>query len=134
MRRARAARPPPRARPARRSSLGGADLLARVRRRLLGVVGHALRVLAAALLGGVRRRGRDVRGDLLAAVERLLAGLGRLGLHLVGDGADLLVLDARGRDQHAGEEADRRRTDHQAERILLGDAHRALGVVLYVAT
>ena len=67
------------------TSLGGAHLFAGLLCRLPGVLGGALCVLAPALLRGLRRRGGDVRGDLLAAVERLLAGLGGLCLDLVGD-------------------------------------------------
>src|SRR3954451_24383764 len=119
--RARATPPRRRAQPVQ-LELRGADLLAGVGRRLLGVLGRGPGVLLPALLRRLGRRRRDVRGDLLAAVEHLLAGLGRLGLDLVGDRADLLVLDARGRDQHAGEEADRGRADGEAERVLLGDA------------
>src|SRR3712207_8951686 len=52
------------------------------------------------------RSAGDLLGHLLAAVERLLAGLLDLALDLVGDRAELLVLDVRRRDEHAGKEAD----------------------------
>ena len=75
-------------------------------------------MLAAALLG----RLGGVLGDLLAALERFLAGLLGACDDVVGGGAELLVLDAGGGDQRADEEADRQRADGEPERVLLGDA------------
>ena len=86
----------------------GLRVLLRGRAQLVGV----LRPLSLARLGGVLR-------DLLAALERFLAGLLGAVDDVVGQLAELLVLDARRRDQHAGEEADRERADGEPERVLL---------------
>ena len=51
-------------------------------------------MLAALLLGRVARALGRFLGDLLAALERLLAGLLGLGLDVVGDRAELAVLYA----------------------------------------
>src|SRR4051812_33669501 len=80
---------------------------------LLAVLLHAVLERLLRALGGLL-------GDLLAVLERLLAGLlGRLD-HLVGELAELLVLDARGRDQQARDEPDGDGAQRQPDRILLG--------------
>src|SRR5262249_24560441 len=61
-----------------------------------------------------------------------LAGLLGALLDVVGDGAEALVLDARRREEHAGEEADGQCADRQAERVLLGHALGAARLVLDV--
>ena len=77
-------------------------------------------------LGGVLR-------DLLAALERLLAGLLRArSLTSWAIGPSFSSSTRVDRDQHPGEEADSDRADGQAERVLLGDALRAPGLVLDV--
>ena len=73
---------------------------------------------------------RRVLRDLLAVLERLGAGLLDLVLDVVGDAADLLVLHAGGRDQHAGDEADGDGADGEAERVLLRDARGRLALAL----
>src|SRR3954468_20816802 len=89
---------------------------------VLGAVGQLLTVLLALLAHGVGGRLRGRLGHLLAALERLLAGLLGLLLDPVGHRAELLVLDAGARDEHAEEEAGRGRAHGQAERVLLSDA------------
>src|SRR5689334_6268162 len=91
-------------------------------RRVAQVLAMALR----ALLRGLRR----VLSDLLAVLERLLPGLLGTLLDLVGELADALVLHARGRNEHAGEESDGDRADREAERVLLGHALGAPRLVL----
>src|SRR5215213_934508 len=121
----------PRPRPAAFTGAGAALVnAARSARRgllhvLLGVGGELLAVLLALLLHGLLGALGRLLGDLLAALEGLLAGLLRLLLDVVGDRAELLVLDARGRQQHPDEEADGGGADGQAERVLLGDARGA---------
>ena len=63
-------------------------------------------MLAALLLDGVAGALCGFLCDLLAALERFLAGLFGLGLDVVGDRAELAILDLGGGDQQAGDEAD----------------------------
>src|SRR5215211_1475430 len=104
------------------------------RRRLLRPLPEALRelvlLLAAPLAGGLGGALRRVLGHGLAALEGLLARLARLLLHLVGDLSDPLVLDARRGQHEAGEEADRRCADGEADRVLLRDAAGTLNALL----
>ena len=62
---------------------------------------------------------------LLARVHRLLAHVGR-------HRAELLVLDAGGRDEQAGDEPDGRGADGQPQRVLLRHAARLAGALLHV--
>src|SRR5215210_2569901 len=89
---------------------------------------HLLRLLLTFFLSGLD----GLLGHVLAALHGLLASLLRLVLDLVGHRADLLVLHARGGDEEPGDEADRRRADGKAERVLLGNAHRLAGTLLDV--
>src|SRR3954447_7981814 len=93
---------------------------------LLGAGAQVLRVLLTALLGGLG----GVLRDLLAALERLLARLLGPVLDVVGHGAELLVLDAGGRAQHAGEEADGDGADGEPQGVLLGHALGAARLML----
>src|SRR4051794_8254163 len=111
------------------SSRSVADRLGALLRRLLEPIG----VLLPGLLGGVRSGLSRVLRDLLAVLDRLGSrALDLLG-HLIGHGPELLVLDARARDDESGDEADRRRADGEPERILLGDADRLLRTGFHVA-
>ena len=65
----------------------------------------------------------DVFGDLLPVLERLLADFSSVLLDFVGGRAHALVFDARGRQQHADQEACRDGADGQSKRVLLGDSH-----------
>src|SRR5688500_10494037 len=86
-------------------------------------------MLLAALLDGLLGALSRLLRDLLATLERLLSGLLHLVDDAVGDLAQLLVLDARGGNQHAGEEADRDGADGEADRVLL---RHALGLARLV--
>src|SRR5215210_3557273 len=70
---------------------------------------------------------------MLAAFERLLPGLLGPVLDLVGDRADLLVLDLGGRHEEPGDEADGDGADREPERVLLGHALDAPGLALDLA-
>jgi hypothetical protein len=87
-------------------------------------------VLLAAVLGGPDRAPRRLLGDLLAALQRLLAGLLHLILDLVGHGAEPLVLDPGGRHRQPGQEAQGGGADGQAERVLLRQPGRLPGPLL----
>src|SRR4051812_42608707 len=78
---------------------------------LLQVVLGVLRVLLARLLDGLAGGLGGFLRRLLAVLDRDLGGLLGLLLERVGHRADLLVFDARGRDEHAGQEADGQRAD-----------------------
>src|SRR3954447_5386260 len=82
---------------------------------------HLLRLLLTTLLRGVRSGAHRVLGHRLAAVERLLTRLLHLLGHLVGDLAELLVLDAGLREERADDEADRCSCDREPDRVFLGD-------------
>src|SRR4051794_20311734 len=97
---------------------------------LLGARGELLAVLLALLLDGLLGALSRLLGDLLAALERLLTGLLGLLLDVVGDRTELAVLDARGGQQEPDDEARGDGADGEPERVLLGDAHGAAGVLL----
>ncbi len=61
-------------------------------------------------------------GDLLAPLERVLPGLLEPIHDLIGDLAQLLVLDPGRRQEQAREEADSGTADRKAEWVLLRDA------------
>ena len=86
-------------------------------------------MLTALPPGGVGAAG-CLLGDLLAADQRLLAGLLDLVLDLIGHRPQPLVLNPSTGDNKAGQEAQRDRTDGQPERVLLGQADRSLGLLL----
>src|SRR5947209_2697997 len=91
--------------------------------RLRGVLGGFLdlpRCFPDALARGLR----GLLRHLLTVLERLLSRLLRLLLHLVGDRTEPLVLDPRGRYEHAREEACRGGSDREPERVLLRDPDR----------
>src|SRR4051812_9654184 len=99
---------------------------------LLGGVAHLLGVLLAAVLDRLLRALGGVLRDLLAVLERLLAGLLRLLLDVVRHGADLLVLDARARDEQARDEPDRHGADGEAERVGLRDPDCPLRLIFHL--
>src|SRR5215216_3343187 len=89
---------------------------ARLLRTLLQTGGELLPVLLAALLRGLGR----LLGDLLAALDGVARRLLRRVHELVRRLAQPLVLDAARRDEQTGDEAHRRRTDGEPERVPLG--------------
>src|SRR5918994_329220 len=106
-----------------------AGLLARVVGALLRAFAKLFSLLAPRLLRGIGSLARH----LLAALHRLLARLLGLLLDVVGDRADLLVLDLGRGHEESGHEANRGRTDGEAERVLLCHPGCALGAFLYLA-
>src|SRR5919198_2386627 len=107
----------------------GAQVLARLTRGLRDLLLGLLSVLLPALLSGLLGRLGDVARNLLTVLERLLAGLRCAVLDLVGHRADLLVFDPRRRHEHAGHEADRDRSEREADGVLLRDPGGAAGAV-----
>jgi hypothetical protein len=71
----------------------------------LELVGHVSARFCAALDGGVLGAGQGVLRDLLAALERVLPGLFDPVDDLIGDLAEVLVLDAGRGKKDAGQEA-----------------------------
>src|SRR5215216_4042529 len=98
------------------------ELLAQRGCVVAGAVGELLAVLAPLFAHGLRRR----LGDVLAALEGLLAGLLGLVLDPIGDRAELLVLDVRARNGKAHEETGGDCADSEPERVLLRDAKALL--------
>src|SRR6185312_4775188 len=96
---------------------------------LLGGVAELVGVLPAGLLRRLLGALRGLLGDVLAALHGLLPRVLDLILDLVGQRADLLVLDAGGRDEQARDEPDGDAADGEAERVLLRDARRALDLL-----
>src|SRR5690348_10106004 len=114
--------------PAGRAPAGGRRGSARRDRLgpLLSGVAELVRVLPAGLLRRVLGALCCLLCDVLAALHGLLPRVLDLVLDLVGQRADLLVLDARGRDEQACDEPDGDAADGEAQRVLLRDARRAL--------
>src|SRR5205085_2069220 len=74
------------------------------------------------VLHGGRGRLRGVARHGLAPADRLLRGLARALLHVIGDRAEPLVLGRRRRDHQPGKEPDGRRAERDRQRIALEEA------------
>src|SRR5438105_3825089 len=74
------------------------------------------------VLHGGRGGLRGIARHGLAPADRLLRGLARALLHVIGDRAEPLVLGRRRRDQQPGKEPDSRRAERDRQRIALEEA------------
>src|SRR4051812_919098 len=110
-----------------KGSAGLRNLLEALLRRGAELLDLPLRRLLGGLLGLLGH----LRDDLLAALERLAAGLGGLLLDRVGDRAQLLVLLAGDRDDEPDQESRGRGPDGEAERVVLRHGSRLHGARLH---
>src|SRR4051794_31103692 len=101
-------------------------VLARAGRELLAVV-------PAALTHGLLRARGGLLSHLAAAVDGLLRGLLDLLRDVVGEAAELLILDARGREEHPDDQTCAQGAERQPDGVLLRDADGALRALLDVA-